>query len=204
MSENNPALVLSLTEGAELAEYPISADERLDSHYFLMLNHKRLLSSRFWLLGQPDVKSYGVSLWCHAQNQTPVGTLPDDDEELSALLSIDLAKWIDLRKREISPLYKWVPCLCAGEVRLMHPVITEVALEAVNSKRRNVANREAERHRKRLKSLEARIPAAGGTKGMADNPMYIERLDDWLLGNSDGNRTLAKLKEGMEALSLAT
>ena len=145
---------ISVVNTDDIPDYPILGDERLDAHFFFTFHHNRYLNSDFRLLASPEVRAFAFDLWCLAQNQSPVGTLPDDDRILSKLLGIDLNAWLDLRLRDVGPLYQWSPCRCGDKVRLAHPVVTEFALAAVKAKKRNEANRETERHRKRLASLD--------------------------------------------------
>ncbi len=191
---------LLLHDSADLPEYPIAPDERLEGHYFVPFWFNRWLNSDFRLRASAEVRGYGLDLFFIAQNQTPVGTLPTDDAVLAKLLMIDLATWKDLCAREIGPLYNWRPCRCGNAIRLMHPVVTEQALDALKRRRDQIAARERERERKRLIALKRQIVEAGGHVGMTTNPDYLGRLDAWLLENCPGNRTPARVREAMEAL----
>ena len=185
---------------SDLPEYPISPDERLESHYFVPFWFNRWRNSDFRLRASAEVRGYGLDLFFIAQNQSPVGTLPTDDAVLAKLLMIDLATWKDLCSREITPLYNWSPCRCGDKVRLMHPVVTEQALDALKRKRGLLEARERERERKRLVTLKRQIVEAGGSSRMAASADYLARLDAWLMRNCTGNRTPARVREAMEAL----
>ncbi len=193
-------LLAQIHDTADLPEYPIAPDERLETHYFVPFWFNRWLNSDFRLRASAEVRGYGLDLFFIAQNQSPVGTLPTDDAVLAKLLMIDLATWKDLCSREVSPLYNWRPCRCGDKLRLMHPVVTEQALVALKSKRDRIEARERERERKRLVALKRQILEAGGHRGLADNADYVARLDSWLLENCPGNRTPARVREAMEAL----
>ena len=190
-----------LVEAGEMPEYPIPGTERLESHFFVEWHHNRWLNSRFRLMASPDVKSAGLDLFFISQNQAPVGTLPMDDRELAPLLGLDLATWQDLKKREISPLYNWEPCLCEGEIRYHHPVILEMALKALRLKLKKLENLAKGRHRKRLKALETQIISAGGHERMAKNEAVRMRIDDWLMEHyPDDYRTSELVRAAMEAI----
>ena len=191
---------MQIHDTSDLPEYPIAPDERLETHYFVTFWFNRWLNSDFRLRASAEVRGYGLDLFFIAQNQSPVGTLPTDDTVLAKLLMIDLATWKDLCSREIGPLYNWRPCRCGDAVRLMHPVVTEQALGALKRRRDQTVARERERERKRLIALKRQIVEAGGHRGLAGSPDYLDRLDAWLLENCPGNRTPARVREAMEAL----
>lgn len=192
-----------LVDEKSIPVYPIPLGERLDSHYFVLFDFQRWLNSNLRLKASPEVRAFALDLFFIAQNQSPVGTLPDDYELLAKLLMIDLAAWNDLCKREMTPLYNWSPCMCGGEIRLAHPVVTEKALEAFNKKRSHSDARARERERKRLGALQKQILDAGGHSAMAGNASYVEHLDKWLEKNSAGNRTPSRVREAMEAIDSA-
>ncbi|WOI54972.1 hypothetical protein [Palleronia sp. LCG004] len=184
----------------DLPEYPMEVDARLTSHFWFTFHHDRFLNSRFRLLADPEVRAYGIDLWCFAQKQTPVGTLPDDDAELAALLGLDLRTWQGLRAREISPLYKWHRCLCGNQVRLMHETVLEVVVDAMERRDRNKLAATKGAERKRQARLSDAIRKAGGSRRMAEDPGVLERLDTWLREYCDprGNRTIEWVKRAME------
>ena len=185
----------------ELPEYPLDKKERLESHWFINFHFNRWLNSKFKLTAAPEVRAYAFDLFCIAQNQIPVGTLPDDDRQLSALLGLDLGVWHDLRKREVSPLYNWTPCTCGGtEVRLMHPTVTEVALDAFSKKKKNADNLAAGRERRRMNTLRETIVKIGAPNIAKDGAMLL-RVKAWLVENVDGNWTEDWVRQALEAIS---
>ncbi len=173
---------LKPVESAGLPEYPISTRDRLDSHFFLQWNLKRWRGSEFRKKADPEVGWYGFQLFCIAQDGTPIGTLPCDDQQLAFDLNLPLERWQALVKRGISPLHGWSEVLCDnGEVRLAHPVVTEVALEALSSKKRNAAKNADDRMRKRIgtiaDNLRNKIP--GGTH-IAASEERLRQISDWI------------------------
>lgn len=194
---------LEVVGQSSMPEYPIPADERLESHYFIPWHFNRWLNSDFRMKATAEVRAYAFDLFCVSQNQTPVGTLPDDDEILAKLLMLDLATWQDLRKRAVSPLYGWQPCDCGGGVvRLMHTVVLEMAEGSLTKRKVVVDGREAERERKRLVLLEKNMLAAGAPSRLAENALYVEKLDAFLLEHCKGNRTAVRIVEAMDAMEV--
>ena len=84
-----------------------------------------------------------------------------------------------------------------------HPVVTELALKAVGSKKRNAAKNADDRMRKRLgtirENLVNRIP---GGRQVAANEEWVNRLSDWIEdAYPGGSATEKRIKEAWEALS---
>ncbi len=101
---------------------------------YIEFHHNRWLNSRFRLLASPDVKSAGFDLISIAHTQSPIGTLPQDDKKLALLLRLDLATWLELKSREISPLHNWYLARFEDEVRYCHPVVMELLGKARGAK----------------------------------------------------------------------
>ncbi|ABA81393.1 hypothetical protein GQF56_15450 [Rhodobacter sphaeroides] len=192
-----------LIEAGHLPDYPLDPNQRLTTHFFMAWHHDRWLNSRFRLSAPPDVRGLAFDLFCLSQKQTPVGTLPDDDVQLAALLMLDLKAWQSYRSRDWSPLYKWVPCQCDGEVRLMHSVVVEIILESLSLREKRRVEGETGRRRKRLARLPDQILDAGGTRKMAADPGLLERIDSWLVQFCPGNRTRDMVRRALEADALA-
>ena len=168
--------------GAEgLPEYPISAADRLDSHFFIQWNLKRWRKSRFRQLAEPDVGWYGFLLFCEAHDETPVGTLPTSDRLLARALGISVERWSQLCERDITPLHNWSLVQCDnGEVRYAHPVVTQVTLDALKSRRVNAANNEQRRAAKRIKDLRYMIKERIGAGQLLKSPDFLDRFSAWL------------------------
>ncbi|MBR9651899.1 hypothetical protein [Thalassovita aquimarina] len=183
---NEQAKAIHLVDSGELEEYPISATDRLDSHYFLQWNLKRWRGSMFRKKADPEVGWYGFQLFCIAQDGTPIGTLPCDDQQIAFDLNLPLERWQALLKRDITPLHGWYRVRCDnGEIRLAHKVVTEVAKDALGSKLRNAAQAEQRRLNKRLSDLREMIERIGAKQLLA-NPDFVERFNDWLEKRFEG------------------
>jgi hypothetical protein len=182
----NRASALQLIDGSGLPEYPISANARLDSHYFLQWNLKRWRNSDFRKKAEPEVGWFGFQLFCIAQDGAPIGTLPIDDYLLAFDLNLPLEKWKALMDRTITPLHGWYKVQCDnGEIRYAHEVVTEVAKTALKSSLQNKAKVETRKQNKRLLDLQAMIERVGA-KQLLKASGFLERFDDWLVQHHDG------------------
>lgn len=190
----------------DLIAYPIPAAERLESHSFFAFHYRRWRNSRFRLLADLEVRAVFWELVCASQDEGPVGTLPVEDGLLAQLAGVSLDVWVRLSQRTIGPLHGWQRCLCdTGEIKLFHPVVLEVALAALKGRLGHIEKLEADRERKRLSELPARILRAGGSQRMADDAAYVLRLDQWLLETVEPgrHRTPRIVRAAMEQMDAA-
>lgn len=165
----------------DLPQYPISAEDRLDSHFFIQWNLKRWRKSTFRQLAEPDVGWFGFLLICEAHDETPVGTLPTDDRLLAKALNISVERWRGLCERDVTPLHNWGLVRCDNdEIRYAHPVVTAVAQEALKSKRKNQADAEQRKRAKRLKDLREMIEKRICAGPLLRNPEFLETFNAWL------------------------
>ncbi|KPU83606.1 hypothetical protein JI58_08295 [Marinosulfonomonas sp. PRT-SC04] len=188
----------SVVDKTEMPDYPITSDQRLESHFYVEFHQRRWLNSTFRMLAEPEVRAYGFDLFFIAQDQSPVGTLPCDDLLLAKHLGIDIERWKAACERKISPLYNWSEVVCdTGEVRYAHRVVTEMAIKALGSKVRNTERKEAARQRKRFKDLTLVIERLGSTKLLMAGG-FIDRFDEWLLEHrANQNRTEGMIREAL-------
>ncbi|WP_406870079.1 hypothetical protein ABEB22_08695 [Thioclava sp. 'Guangxiensis'] len=198
--------VFSVVSEDGLPDYPISALDRLDSHYFVTFNLKRWRGSEFrrGAYTDPEVGFFGMELFWAAQDETPIGTLPCDDESLAFLLRMPVARWRELSSRVVTPLHGWQPVQCDnGQRRLAHPVVTAVALEALGSKRRNDAKHADDRMRKRLGTIAGHLAKSipGGAR-IAESEERLNAISDWIeAAYPGGSATLKRIREALEDLS---
>lgn len=188
-----------IRDAGDLPDYPISTRDRLDSHYFIQWNLKRWRGSEFRRTVDPEVGWYGFQLFCIAQDETPIGTLPCDDKQLAYELRLPLERWQDLLKRPVNPLHNWSRVRCDnGDIRLAHPVVTEVAIEALKSKRKNSERQEERRRNKQRKDLSMMITKIGA-KQLLSNPQFIDSFLDWLDEHRAGQqRREAMIREALD------
>ena len=185
---------------ADLPEYPIAADERLQSHYFVELHFRRWLTSETRLLADLEVRGLILDLFMLAQDQTPVGTLPTDHRLIAKMLGLSPEQFGIYCGRAVSPLSKWTACRAGDQVRLMHPVVTEIAARAVGARRDREAENARRRAAKALKDLDVRLRSMGCSR-IADSRTALERVDHWLNENCNGNRTEPMIRQAIEAIS---
>jgi hypothetical protein len=158
-------------------EYPIQIGARMRGDWFPFYID-RFLGSRLVSTTDRDAAFVSIVLLAEAMRQDPAGTLPDDDAELAHLAGFgrDIDGWLDVRSR--GALRKWTPVLCRGaesgeieQIRLGHPVIAQVALEALKR-----INGQADRSRiaseralaSRMRRLMREAGAHAGLTGRAD------------------------------------
>jgi len=194
-----------LVDADDIDIYPISSAERLDAHFFVPWNLKRWRGSEFRRFGyaDPEVGWFGMELFFLAQDETPIGTLPCDDDALAFLLRIPPARWRELNSRDTSPLHNWHRVHCDnGRVRLAHPVVTEVAMDALGSKKRNDSKNADERMRKRLGTIITHLKALPGAARIAEMDERVNDISDWIEAQyPGGSATLKRVKEALNDLS---
>lgn len=200
---NVPAIRLA-TSDEDMFEYPITSDDRLDSHHFIAFNYREYQGSDFRQLATPDVRGIALDLICAAQDQSPVGTLPTNELILASLVKVSLDAWRDLSSRQVGPLAEWRQCRCDdGRIRLYNPSLLKVTLKAVKSRDQSLENLASDRERKRLADLPAKIQRAGGTERMVQDQAFVMRVDQFLLDHfPNKNRTVAVMRMALEQLSM--
>ncbi|QOL81096.1 hypothetical protein [Pseudooceanicola spongiae] len=199
---------LKPTGSEDLEQYPIASGTRLESHYYFKFHHDRWLNSDFFLLtsasGDWDVQGVALALRCRAQEQDPVGTLPVRPVLIAALLSMPLQTWESFSRRDPSPLDGWRTCLVGNTVRLMHPEVTEVALDALGQRDKAADRAAADRERQAITRLRKTVDAMG-MGNIAGQERFLVGLHRWLdEAYPAGNRTSPRILEGVEALTRQT
>jgi hypothetical protein len=172
---------MRLVDAEDVFDYPIPSTERLESHSWIAWHFRRWLKSEFRNLADLDVRAVGFDLFCEAQDEAPVGTLPMDERLLAKLAGVTLEEWKRLCDRPIGPLYGWHACRCDnGHMRLYHKTVLAMAKDALGMRENHLEKLEAERERKRLKALPEKIVRAGGTTRMAEDAAFILQFDQFL------------------------
>jgi len=192
--------VFQVVTNDQLPIYPIDAAERLQSHFFVEFHFRRWLNSEARLLADWDVRGVMVDLIMISQDQTPVGTLPQNPKLIATMLGMSVDQLHLFCARDVSPLRGWVPCMAGDQVRLMHPVVTEMAEKAIGSRRDREVERQRRSAAKALRDLGERMVAMGMTRQASDRT-FVERVDHWLTQNCTGNRTEAVIREGVDAVA---
>jgi hypothetical protein len=99
------------------------------------LDHERIRQSDTWVLATLELRPWLLMLWMVAWEQTPCGSLPDDDELISARIGMPLEQFIT-HKRVL--LRKWEK---AEDGRLYHPVLVQRALEMIEKRHKDTVRR---------------------------------------------------------------
>lgn len=185
-----PGSALLIDTGA-LPDYPIPRDLRLHSHFFLTLQFNRWLNSSLHLKGSYEVQGVAIALYCLAQNQTPVGTLPHDDEMIARLLRLDLAKWRDLCRATVSPMHGWELCQCEGEVRWMHHVVLELLEDVLSRREARTLSAQMRAREKRIERMVAAFRQMRAPEALLQDRPALEAIEDYLSETCRGNRTAA-------------
>lgn len=182
----------------DLPFYPISTEDRLDSHFFIQWNLKRWRGSEFRRLADPEVGWAWFQLINAAQDETPIGTLPTNDVLLAECARVSLEKWRQLCERTISPLHKWHKDVCDnGEIRWAHHVVQLVAQEALEGRARHQQSNEEKAVYARLKRIREALVNFGCDKSVSADDVLVKRLDDWLVTNCVGNRRKADYERAL-------
>lgn len=188
-----------LIDNDELREYPLDVDDNLAGHTFIAWGIDDWIYSDMRLKGAEDCRSLYFDLIVFSQKQKPVGTLPNDMESLAALLRVDETRLRRMCQQEYGPLHKWEPCRCGDEIRLMHPRVTKMVLEALSRKHSNRARNDAANASKRKERL--RIAVANYHADLAKNDAAILWMDEYLVDQGVGYRTAKWIEKSMQAWS---
>lgn len=136
---------------------PYPADTRAKG-YRLELDYERIMQSDTWALASKRQQPFLLMLWFVAWQQTPCGTLPDDDELIAVRIGIDADEF---RQNSSILMRGWVK---SGDGRLYHPVVTELVIEMLERKGKE-AKRKAD-YRARLRGLDVPAVSHGTTTGL--------------------------------------
>lgn len=176
---------------APLPEYPIPRSERLPELSFIKWVPSQWLNSSGHSKCTYEVQGVARALFDISTAQSPIGTLPDDNEELAFLLRLPLPQFTALRGLgDRGPLRNWFRCTSEGEVRLMHRVVTASLQDVLERREVRALSKEAQAERKRFERLVDGLRAAGMNEAATCDGILIKRMDDWLRENWQGSRTL--------------
>lgn len=198
MTGSARARLPQLVDATDLPLYPISAKDRLDSHFFIQWNLKRWRHSEFRQLADPEVGWAGFQLICEAHDGTPIGTLPTDERLLARAAGVAIDKWHQLCERAISPLHNWHKVMCDnGEIRWAHHVVQQVAQEALEGRIRHQQSNEEKAVYARLKRIREALADANCDKAVIADTVLVKRIDDWLTTHCTGNRRKADYERAL-------
>lgn len=136
MSSNRRAQLEVIT--STLLDPPYSVDVRARGWRF-ELDVERVTQSDTWMLATPDMRPWLLMLWMTAWQQSPCGSLPADDALIAA--HIGMERRMFAANRDIL-LRRWQRC---SDDRLYHPVLTELVLQMLGSRRAERAKKARQR-----------------------------------------------------------
>lgn len=185
----------------DLPVYPISCDERLDGNHFVKWATNRWLASKTFKLMPWEMQGMARGLFDMCQNESPVGTLPDDDDELAFMLRVDARRMRELRPLEYGPLRNWTRCLCPGQgngrIRLMHHVVLEQVRDVLDRRSLALLSKDEKAVAMRLERLRKALLAQGCSKEVVADDVLIQRMDEWLNVARKGRRTEVVYRSGL-------
>ncbi len=173
----------------------------LRGYEWMPLYGDRLFNSETWTLAGPEAKVAALHLWWSGfGHEVPAGSLPSDDRLLAkaAGYGMAVAAW---KAVKAEALRGWVLC---SDGRLYHPVVAKLALQAWETRRADIAKKEAERARKKARRDAEKEPASAGqnsnvrrTEGACppDNPPLSDGVS---AGNPPENALKGKERTGKE------
>jgi hypothetical protein len=113
------------------------------------------------------------------------------------LLRLPLDVWQDLRARSVGPLHRWRRMRAGDQIVLGHPVVIDVARDAMHRRAANQASSEEKAIYARQKRLRELMALMKCSKAMIDDAFLVERLDHWLLENHRGQRRMPQFEQSM-------
>lgn len=134
----------------------VPAEIDLRDFAFTPIFRGRLFGSSFHARASDGGWRAGVTLWLKSWDQSPAGTLPDDEIDLCRLAELgrDLKTW---RKISKEALHGWFKC---SDGRLYHKVVAEGVLEAWQRKKAQRDRTEKARHARLLqRQLQSGFPS---------------------------------------------
>ncbi len=140
---------------------PVPCEIELRDYSYVPLFRARLFGSKFHATATDAEWRAGVTLWLKSWDQSPAGSLPNDDVELCRLAELgrDLKAW---RKVRDKALHGWYLC---SDGRLYHGVVAEGVLEAAK-RRRTASDKGKAGADKRWAEKHASANSAGNSTGI--------------------------------------
>ncbi|MBN3838867.1 hypothetical protein [Burkholderia sp. Ac-20349] len=152
---------------------PYPADTRAKGWRF-ELDYERIRQSDTWALAVPEIRPWLLMLWMTAWEQTPCGSLPDDDELIAARIGMALEHFQEIKKRLMRGW--WL----ADDGRLYHNTMIERVLEMID-------RRDGERIRKaNQRAKKGAERASAGADSAADCPNESDNVHDMSHGTGAG------------------
>ncbi|WP_305972659.1 MULTISPECIES: hypothetical protein [unclassified Mameliella] len=186
-------------EVEDMPEYPQElCDPSGATDYFTKFWHDRWLSSRLHLTASLEVQAAALNLFFYARKQNPIGSLPVDQRMLARLLRISDGQWHELMNQEITPLHGWREYSHDGGVVLGHPVVIEVAQDALDRREARKLANDDKAVQERRRRLVGTLRQCGCSEPMTKDWALVCWLDDWLAANHHGQRRFPQIQHSVE------
>ncbi|KVO05582.1 hypothetical protein WJ69_23060 [Burkholderia ubonensis] len=120
------------------------------------LDYERIRQSDTWALAAPEIRPWLLMLWMTAWEQTPCGSLPDDDELIAARIGMPTEQFQAIKKRLMRGW--WL----AADGRLYHSTMVERVLEMTerrDGERIRKANQRAKKGAEKSAGAAGAVPA---------------------------------------------
>lgn len=134
---------------------PYPADTRAKGWRF-ELDMERARQSDTWAIASPEARPWLLMLWATAWEQTPCGSLPNDDELIAARIGMPAKLFA---KHRAILLRKW---WAADDGRLYHSVLVQRVMEMMKTRRSESDRKAAARAREAARMAEGVHPDSGG------------------------------------------
>ena len=159
------------------------------------------------LKGTPEARAYYFDLINISYGHSPIGTLPDDTEQLAKMAMCDHSRFVSLCQLPFGPLHRWRRCVCdenedepgRGTVRLYHPTVLHMLTDAMARKEDNRARNDRANAAKRQQRLRGAV--AGYHVDLAKNDAAILWMDQWLVDEGCDYRSAAWIERSIQAWS---
>lgn len=183
---------------AALEAYPDElCDPKLTNDYFTAFWHDRWLSSCTHLTATMAVQGAALNLFFYARKQVPVGSLPSDQTVLARMLRVSEEEWRGMMAQPITPLHNWTEYAYGGGIVLGHPVVIEVAQDALDRREARKVSNDAKAVAQRQMRLVALMREHGCAPPVCADRTLVAWLDDWLLENHRGQRRLPQISASL-------
>nr|WP_258170335.1 hypothetical protein [Burkholderia multivorans] len=159
---------------------PYPSDTRAKGWRF-ELDYERIRQSDTWALAAPEIRPWLLMLWMTAWEQTPCGSLPDDDELIAARIGMSLEQFQSVKKRLMRGW--WL----ADDGRLYHNTMVERVLEMIDRRDGERIRKANQRAKKEAERAAADDVAGSGCPADSGNvPDMSHGTDSGLPEDSNG------------------
>ncbi|MBH9645067.1 DUF1376 domain-containing protein [Burkholderia vietnamiensis] len=163
-----------------MAAIPYPSDTRAKGWRF-ELDYERIRQSDTWALAAPEIRPWLLMLWMTAWEQTPCGSLPDDDELIAARIGMSLEQFQSVKKRLMRGW--WL----ADDGRLYHNTMVERVLEMIDRRDGERIRKANQRAKKEAERAAADDVAGSGCPADSGNvPDMSHGTDSGLPEDSNG------------------